>query len=282
MKIKKFGIESKDPELKLSQHPSGIVIAFEDRRHIYYIDEKNGPAMQDIFGTSHPIYRKVKSCNGNFSFTSGTTFIHKFFQEFDKERISAAYAKKHGLNQQDVLDDWAKRGKDAREDGTATHDFAEHYILGHDPVMVAPDENQRVHNMQRTVLKAIEYLQRSYEFIEPEMVIASPELGVAGMLDLMAVNKKTGTKVIFDWKTNRQIKTENIWQSGYRPISHLQDTNFNHYNLQLNLYEYLGKNDGYFQKSERIDKTLIHITEDDFCLMPCFDMQKEIKNMLAA
>ena len=257
-------------KLKLAPHPSGLTIAFEDKRHIYFIKDEG--------------YENVV-------FTSGTTFIGQFFEKFDKERISARYAKKHCMKQQDVLDDWEERGRVGREDGTAVHDYAENIVKilrDSDSVdskaitKVSAEENQRVHNMQLQAERAIEYLSRDYEFLEPEMIVASPELKIAGMLDLPAVNKKTGVQVIFDYKTNKAIKTENIWQSGLAPIKHLQDTNFNHYCLQLNLYEYLGRHDDYYSKLEQVDKTLIHITETDFVLMPCFNMQREIESMMAA
>ena len=262
-------------KLKLAPHPSGLTIAFEDKRHIYYVHDD---------GSDYGDLNWAK----DIKFTSGTAFIGQFFPKFEKQKISARYAKKHCMRQQDVLDDWAERGRIGREDGTAVHDYAEQVVLGlrskkenaFDLGKVDPSVNQRVHNMQGQAVRALEYLSRDYSFLEPEMIVASLDLGIAGMLDLPAVNKRTGVKVIFDYKTNKEIKTENIWQSGLTPIKHLQDTNFNHYCLQLNLYEYLGRRDGYYDKNEPVDKTLIHITEDDFTLMPCFDMQNNIECMM--
>lgn len=245
--------------MKTAPHPSGFTIGFDEGPHVYFVVDHEK----------------------DYSFVSGTTFISRFFPKFDTETISARYAKKHSLSQQEVKDMWARKGLIARTNGTLTHDYAEKVVLGLNPAKMDPQENLKVNRMQHTVDKALAYLSKSYEFLEPEMIIASLGLGYAGMLDLPAVHKKTGRKVIFDYKTNAAIKTENIWQSGLKPIRHLQDTNFNHYCLQLNFYEYLGKYDGYFDKDEPIDKTLVHIREDDFDLYPCFDMQKEIDSMLS-
>jgi hypothetical protein len=47
-----------------------------------------------------------------------------------------------------------------------------------------------------------------------------------------------GKYVIYDWKRSKEIKTENRFESGYGPVSHLPHCNYWHYTLQLNVYKW--------------------------------------------
>ena len=44
---------------------------------------------------------------------------------------------------------------------------------------------------------------------------------------------------LFDWKRSKQIKKENRYRKGKHPLNHLDDANYWHYALQLNIYKYI-------------------------------------------
>lgn len=74
--------------------------------------------------------------------------------------------------------------------------------------------------------------------VHVELKLILPEFRLAGTADQVIVqeNKKT---IIRDYKTNLEIKTSNKYQKMLHCCSHLEDTNLNHYYLQLSLYMYM-------------------------------------------
>ena len=72
-----------------------------------------------------------------------------------------------------------------------------------------------------------------------EMMVWDKELRLAGSIDMIFENPD-GTLQVYDWKRCKNIKKDNRWQSSTTEcISHLPDTNFWHYSLQLNTYKYM-------------------------------------------
>jgi len=240
--------------IKRAPHPSGKTIIFEEDRHVYYIDGDED------------------TC-----FVSGTTFLHKFAQPFDRDAVSLRYAQKHGLDQQEVLKQWEEKGRIARDNGTAVHNFAENLVLGK-PVPL-DSKNEKVHRMQKQAIYAISELEERFDLIETEKVVAHLPCKIAGMVDLIGREKKTGVLWILDYKTNKRIDLQNQWQIMKPPINHLQQCNYNEYSLQMNLYRWIMNEEKYFQE-QNYKQALIHITEDQWQLIECPDRQKEIKLMV--
>ena len=258
---------------RVSTHPSGVNIEFFEEDHRYQIREK--PEVE---------------------FTSSTTWIKKFFPEFERERISAAYARKHGLRQEDVLAEWDEKSRIARERGTLVHECAERAIgrylengevlsideLWSPEMCVEGDEPTKTLALVEAMHEAICKMTKVLKFRETEWVIASPELQIAGMVDLVVnLDTPSGPKVgLYDWKTNAKIDQANPWQTGLGPLVHLSDCNFHHYALQLNLYEYLCRKEGYFPEETQFQKVIIHLGRSGYKTYKCPDMQKEIFSML--
>ncbi len=73
-----------------------------------------------------------------------------------------------------------------------------------------------------------------------EQVVWSAEFSVAGQVDFITYNDD-GSVELWDWKTSKSIADEglNFGKFGYGQLSHLPDTNFYHYCLQLSIYRRL-------------------------------------------
>ena len=61
---------------------------------------------------------------------------------------------------------------------------------------------------------------------------------LAGSIDMIYYRKSDGKYVIYDWKRSKGIKTDNSFENGYGPLSHLPNCNYWHYTLQLNVYKW--------------------------------------------
>ena len=228
---------------KKAYHPSGEVIYFDDKYHKYYTDKRD-------------------------SFTSCTSLIHNFFPKFDTETISKRYAAKHGLTQKEVLASWDKARNDGCELGTGVHDFVENKLTGG---MVVPAKSDKESAMRVHAAKAADWLTWRYDLLEVEKIIYSNDYGVAGMADL--IMRDGDTIYILDWKTNKELKYNNRFQSGLDPIGDLEDCNYVHYTLQLNIYRHLLEKEGYYPDVSKYVMQLIYLTVDGYEFIPIEDQQ---------
>jgi ATP-dependent exoDNAse (exonuclease V) beta subunit len=233
--------------LKIATNPSGQRVYFDEKAHRYFV--------------------------GDVILTSVTTWIDSFFPVFDAEKIAPKYAKKHGLNVEDVLAEWEKSGEQASELGNAVHAYADANLKGEATCMT------QFANHVEQVDKAIALLRKRFTYLGSEVIVFSLSLGLAGTIDLLMQDKANGDVVVFDWKTNRIIEKENLWQHGSEPIFHLEDCNFNHYALQVNVYQRVLVEEDYYPGAT-FRRAIIHIQEDDVAWYKVGDMQPTIQEML--
>ena len=78
----------------------------------------------------------------------------------------------------------------------------------------------------------------------PELIIHDKEYAVIGTADRVFIGGKK--KVwIDDFKSNKEIKKQNMFQSMHDPLGKLDDCNYNHYRLQIGLYAWMLERRGY-------------------------------------
>lgn len=243
--------------IKEAFHPSGMRIRFSSENHLY---------VDDLGRT----------------YTSGTTFIGQFFPMFEK--VAAAEKCASGVNPryagktvESILDEWEAEGERGRDEGTNVHEYAECRLTGDKPP--APIST-RCKNIFKQVDRALSDLSPYYQWVGSEVIVFDPETLMAGQIDLLMHHKGMNELIIFDWKQNKEITTENMFQKGIAPIDHLEDTDINHYSLQLSFYERLIRAGKYFPGVTRFNRALIHLTEDDFKIIRLEDYSYEIGEMM--
>lgn len=85
--------------------------------------------------------------------------------------------------------------------------------------------------------------QKLKDGVYPEHFAYLKSAAICGQADLVTI--VNGKVNITDYKTNKEIKEkgftnwEGITSKMYKPVSHLDDCNINHYNLQLSIYMYI-------------------------------------------
>lgn len=214
---------------------------------------------------------------GGKTLVSATQFVDGFFPPFDAETIAGKYAAKHGLEKQSVLEKWENEGAIARELGTIVHEYAEYAISGK---AFKKEMADILLQYKKAVDKAVGKLKQKFNFINAEKLIFSARLGIAGTVDLLMQDKENKDIVIFDWKTNKKITKDNIFQTAREPISHKPDCNFSKYCLQLNLYRKILDYEKYFPAKTKYRMALIHLTPPNVAWHKIPDQQKEIEAML--
>ncbi len=199
-----------------NKHERDSHIKFDEGPHIYTID-------------------------GDSDYMSVTTWNHSHFPHFDADKIidkmmaSSKWKKNKyfGMSREEIKDLWDMNGKTASEAGTKMHYDIECYYNDMD---VEVDENclewKYFENFENEIgNKLIPY--------RTEWMIWDKDLKFAGSID-MIFKDKDGNLQIYDWKRCKEIKKNNPWDSAITEcISHLPDSNFWHYSLQLNTYKYL-------------------------------------------
>lgn len=217
-------------------HERDSHISFDEGPHIYTIDGENG-------------------------YTSVTRWCHSHFKEFDADKIITKMMRSHkwsqskyyGMSVQSIKDLWDKNGSDASAAGTKLHYDIEKFY-----------NNELVANESIEFKYFMEFYEK-HKHKTPyrtEWMIYDKELKFAGSIDMVYINKD-GTIDIYDWKRGKDMKLDNKWQhSTTKCISHLPDTNYWHYTLQLNTYKYiLEKN--YGMKVNKLYLVKLHPNNDN-------------------
>lgn len=221
---------------------------------------------------------------------STTQLIHSYSQPFDEDKISKLVAKRDGVTQQDVLDQWAYERDLACEYGTLAHlyleckwkneDFkydAKPYVYKFGKDVVTPKFEQ--------IKPALETFYQTFkdrlEIIGAEVVIASQDYDIAGSIDLLAYSKKLNAIIIIDNKSNKAIKKE-----AYRnakmlaPLSHIPDSNYWHYSLQGAIYKRILETETGLKVSERKFLIWFDFENKKFQIIECANLDKEAKIIL--
>ena len=179
---------------------------------------------------------------------STTSFIEQFKHPFKKDEVAQRIAKRDGLNRGDIIADWEKKGALARALGTRVHLYAEHY-----PQLSIPSCGR-----EAAVLKwYTDNIPGRFRFICSELRIGHREAKVAGTIDLVLMDEKTGALVLADWKTNKEIKNK-AYDNLKAPFENWPQNSFTTYSIQLNTYANIIETTTGFRVQ---DKIILHIPE---------------------
>jgi hypothetical protein len=166
----------------------------------------------------------IYNVKGSTNYTSVTTWVKQKFEKFDADKIidtmmaSSKWEQSKYYNQtkQEIKDLWKANGSSAAKEGTDMHKMCEDYYNG------------------KTIDRNTTEKQK-----------------IAGSIDMVSLNRD-GTLSIYDWKRCKSIEKHNSFNkfSIDPSFSHIPDTNFWHYTLQLNMYKTILENNYGFTVSD--------------------------------
>jgi ATP-dependent exoDNAse (exonuclease V) beta subunit len=221
--------------------------------------------------------------SNNKKYVSVTTLIHKAFHQFDTENIAQKKADKLGISKEELLLEWENKGLVGRTNGTRLHEFAENYILNKNELYQANDINEKIRF--NSSISMINRLNELFHPIinEPEKLVFSPGFSLAGSIDwLMKINDNN--YIILDWK----ILSKDLAKEGFNnqtgiilPTLNIQDSNYWHYALQLQIYELLLKSENYIKETANVSRYLIVWREDKFTLEKMPNLYAEAWGLIA-
>lgn len=179
---------------------------------------------------------------------SVTSVISKLKQPFDAEKIAEKSSKNkrskwYGMSKDEILAVWKAESDRAINVGNWYHNQREDDILGLSNIERQGKVIPIMHPMHDEGGYKISPNQRLTDGMYPEHFVYMKSLGICGQSDLVEVID--GVVHITDYKTNKEIRStsfkdwEGLSQKMNPPVSHLDDCNLNHYNLQLSIYMYM-------------------------------------------
>ena len=246
------------PSCSKQTNPRGVEIVFEELSHKY----------SSLINGKELIY------------ISGTSFVHKFFPQFDPTgEITKRCALREGITPEALRERWREKANRSTSFGTKIHETVEDVLKG-DMLRNKPNDEKEKRTMDSAV-KLAKLILENMDVIGIEKIVFDSDIRIAGTMDLFARSRKNGRLWILDHKTNEHIDTYNKWNKfALEPITNIADTNYFQYALQLNLYENILKRAGYVDKTEKIEKALFHITESGNKTYPLPNTQNEIEKMI--
>lgn len=246
---------------KKNVHSRDCRIVFDEGPHIYYLDKK---ALS----------------------ISVTGFIHKFFHDFDADSVIPrliANPKKeryYGRTVEDVKREWKEIADKASSLGTKMHLAIELFYNGE--LEDFPEEARHFHGSKEEAL----FMAFHNELIKDsplvpyrtEWSVYTDKYKLAGQIDMAYYNKETDSLELYDWKRSKKIEKTNRWRNGKGPVSHLPDSNFWHYSLQLNVYKFILETE-YGMKVTGMYLVFLHPNQDTYIREKISDFQYEVRNM---
>lgn len=201
----------------INAHPRDCRISFEPISHVYTATCADGSLVE---------------CK------SVTTVVGDFFEKFDADYWANRKATPFRTAEM-IKAEWERKGQIARDLGTQLHDWIERFYLGEAPQPEALAD-KAFSNFLAFAKNTELHPYRS------EWRIFSEKYRVAGTLDFLVCSPQ-GVYEIYDWKRSSKLLDSNhglicsnsFGKTGRVFLSHIPDTTYHHYALQLSLYRYI-------------------------------------------
>lgn len=189
--------------------------------------------------------------------------------EFHKQNLTM-YEEEIRQVKQQFLQQWDKKGRDAREAGTAYHQAQEttKRLEGHDTI-----GGKQFPVQSPTDLLALQEFAK--DGIYNELLLYNDYFKVAGTAD--KVIKQGRTIDIHDYKTSEEIEMQSFQDTRLKhPLQHLPACNFYEYSIQLSIYAWMLEVVGY-----HIGNLAIEHVKDNNRLHPVKYLRDEVQNLLS-
>lgn len=255
-----------------------------------YFDE--GPHLYtDSYGTKYTsVTRFVRECSELLEWEKYTQtyaernnldveevrkkFADDKFKFCDDEKwcvIANDYAQRHGRTYEDVKAEWDLNKDVAAKMGTQVHSYMENlWKRKHYQPEVPIGDYELV---RQNGLAAYKSLSRRFVPIRNEFIVYRREWALCGTIDFLCWDMGKDCLAILDWKTNKEIKKDNKWQSCVGPLNGLPDCNYIHYSAQLSTYKLLIERVTDLRVGEL---ALVHLKRDGWEYIPCQDFSVEL------
>jgi hypothetical protein len=191
-------------------------------------------------------------------YTSVTTWTKSHFGKFYADSIIRNIMKGKdwkeghkywGLTAEEIKKSWNDNGAAESAEGTRLH-FEIECFMNNEKIQKDDTHNEILELNKNLTNQSLEWSYflkfiEDHPYLKPfrtEWMVYDEDIKIAGSIDMVYENKD-GTLSIYDWKRSKEIS-----KKGYNKfaktscISHLPDSNFWHYAIQLNTYKMILEN----------------------------------------
>lgn len=206
-------------------------IVFHEPTHVYEVDgQRYDASVTNVYDFFFPHFDSQKvvdkyykhwKCNPHSKYYSLIAYLTQVVGLQSDDEIKAQ-----------IICLWSSTGKIRSSYGTSVHRLIELY-LNNEPL---PKE---------TPVEFSQFLEWRSEHptwvpFRTEWAVFTEEFGIAGQIDSVWKDTETGEFHVVDWKCVEEMRLENQYgECGFNPFSFLANTNFWHYCVQQNLYQYI-------------------------------------------
>jgi ATP-dependent exoDNAse (exonuclease V) beta subunit len=257
--------------IKLEESFSDVI--FLEKNHLYKIN--NGPALMSV-----------------------SQIINNYEKPFDSKSIAEKVAKKRKCSIDDILKEWDFAKDYSCHKGSEFHRFVENFLarkqisLDIDSIKnfydsrkfflkdsSIEDYKNEMKEMIKNFIKFYNWWKKDHILLKSEFVIGDSESKICGTIDNLSFNKKTKQLVIFDYKTNKDIKMKNNYgEKLLNELSFLDKCEYTKYSLQLSLYSHI------LEKKTSFSVPTSYIVwvnaKENYDLIKCIDLKRESKIIL--
>jgi len=234
--------------------------------------------------TDHIETYEVWTVNSDPFYKGVTSVVASLFQEFDADAVIDKMMKSpkweqspyYGMTKEEIKTLWSDKGKKAADDGTAMHYSIECYYNNES----LEDDVDAKYLLETDEYKQFLQFAEDYKHLKPyrtEWLVYHEETKIKGIIDMIYENED-GTLSIYDWKRTKELTKYNKWQSGKEPISHIPDSNYWHYCVQLNIYKRILE-----EKYDKVVKEMYLVAmypgQDKYIRMKVVEMPSEINDI---
>jgi hypothetical protein len=235
--------------------------------------------------------------NGERCPLSVSKLISKYEKPFNSEQLAKKVAQRDGFLVEDVLNKWENLKNYSCHKGSEFHLFVENYLerrqiplnRGAFINFISNEKNQydekdvekyytEMAHLINNFKSFYEWWKQDHVLIKSEFVVGDKETKLCGTIDNLSYNKKTKQFVLFDYKTNKEIKRKNKYgEYMLEPFKHIPKCEYSKYSLQLWLYQLIIERNTPFKVS---DAYIVWIGDSDYELINYKNYKSEALMML--
>lgn len=204
--------------MKKAAHPSGTTLLFNPQYHTYQL-------------------QGVGKCR------SVSNVLNSYFP-FNADKISTIMAKRRDVTKEVILEEWRL----SAVLGSNVHALIEAELKG-EPKPEFKEVQGSEASYEPVAKEATKNVLEHYDVIAIESMVACPKYKVAGTVDFLGRNKRTGGLFIGDWKTSASVKRDfalsQFDSHATGVLQHLPANKFMRYTLQTLVYGHIIRTNGY-------------------------------------
>lgn len=168
---------------------------------------------------------------GSKKLSGSVSSLVKYFHLPFPENALAKKAKKLGISEEQLAQEWKEINEESTTRGTRVHLFGETYPYNKELQPSCPQEE--------AVVKFWSELPKHIMLVGVEIKMYHKTYMFPGTMDLLLYDTINNHYIIADYKTNKDIYKNFQGQRMLPPFNNLLDSPLNHYQLQFSFYQIL-------------------------------------------